>query len=184
MRWDGGLADFRRCSGDGGCGFCVFFDICVLFLRFSEVFRVWALLFQKSALFWWKKNAGGHCAHKSRAFGHKSVFFTQKALFWGGKNRRRPLRTQVQGFWSQKVSSLLKKGQQKLNSSKTNIGGNSPRCTDASVSSSGYDTFNFPMKRNYEVSKYAKNFKKYKKQPKSPLGPGGISKKGQQKLNL
>ena len=52
---------------------------------------------------------------------------------------------------------ISKKGQQKLNSSKTNIGENSPRCTDASVSSSGYDTFNFPVQLNYEMSKYAKN---------------------------
>ncbi len=47
--------------------------------------------------------------------------FSKKRSFWGEKNRRRPLRTQVQGFWSQKVSSLLKKGQQNRNIPKCDI---------------------------------------------------------------
>ncbi len=42
----------------------------------------------------------------------------------------------------------FKKGSTKNIVVKTKVGENSPRCTDASVSSPEYDTFNFPMKQN------------------------------------
>ena len=62
-----------------------FFANYVFFLRFFEVFRVLALLFQKNALFWGGENAGGRHAQKYRVVGHKSVFIIQKALFFGGE---------------------------------------------------------------------------------------------------
>ena len=62
---------------------------------------------------------------------------------------------------------ISQKGQQKLNSSNKNVGGNSPRCMDASVSSPGYDTLKFPMKQTYVgYQNMQKTSKKYKQHPK------------------
>ncbi len=102
----------------------------VIFLRFSEVFKVLAL------------------------------FYLKKCSFWVGKNRRRPPRTEEQGLgpgpaWARAwlgpgpglgPGGIAKKGQQKLNLKKIKNRGDSPRCTDACVSSSGYERFKFGTK--------------------------------------
>ncbi len=110
-----------------------FFANYVFFLRFLEVFRVLALLFQKKLYFFGEKKRRRPLRTQVQGFGsQKCVFYPKSAFFWGEKppeatahtnpgllvtkifflpqkcsffgekKRRRPLRTQVQGFWSQK----------------------------------------------------------------------------------
>ena len=81
----------------------------MLFLRFSEVFKVLALFYLKSALLGWKKTAGGRRATKNRVFCHKSVFSVHKVLFLGGKNPPEAAARRRTGLFVIKVCFLFKK---------------------------------------------------------------------------